>query len=298
MSTLVIIGAGMMGSAMSVPASDNGHLVRVVGTHLDREIIEHARKTSRHLTMKRELPKSNRYYQLEEMKEALEGADFVICGVSSFGMDWFLEQAVPGIPDRLPVLMVTKGLLDHPDGTLETFPHFLARRSSRPGRFSAVGGPCTSYELADRQHSAVAFCGEDALALRMFRDALRTDYYHISLSSDVTGVETAVAMKNAYALAVSLAIGLHEKEFGEGGALTFTGARRGPELARSLPAEWLVLESDAPDLAPEPYRGQINRPAYLPLIAAHLADLRGWSLAETAAITTGNARRVLGLHPY
>ena len=221
MSTIVIIGAGMMGSAMSVPASDNGHTVRVVGTHLDREIIVHARRTSRHLTMKRELPKSNRYYQLEELREALDGAYFVICGVSSFGVDWFLEQAVPSIPDRLPVLMVTKGLLDHPDGTLETFPHFLARKSSRPGLFSAVGGPCTSYELADRQHSAVAFCGEDAGALRMFRDALRTSYYHISLSSDVTGVETAVAMKNAYALAVSLAIGLHVKEFGEGGVLAY-----------------------------------------------------------------------------
>lgn len=92
------------------------------------------------------------------------------------------------------------------------------------------------------------------------------------------------------ALRMNFAIGL-------GGALTFTSARRGPELARSLPAEWLVLESDAPDLAPEPYRGQINRPAYLPLIAARLADLRGWSPAETAAITTANARRVLGLHP-
>ena len=93
------------------------------------------------------------------------------------------------------------------------------------------------------------------------------------------------------ALRMNFAIGL-------GGALTFTGARRGPELARTLPAEWLVLESDAPDLAPEPYRGQLNRPAYLPLIAARLADLRGWTAAQTAAITTANARRVLGLDPY
>lgn len=92
------------------------------------------------------------------------------------------------------------------------------------------------------------------------------------------------------ALRMNFAIGL-------GGALTFTGARRGPELARDLPGEWLVLESDAPDLAPEPFRGQLNRPAYLPLIAERLAELRGWSTAETAAITTANAQRVLGLHP-
>lgn len=90
------------------------------------------------------------------------------------------------------------------------------------------------------------------------------------------------------ALRMNFAIGL-------GGALTFANARRGPELAHALPADWLVLESDAPDLAPEPFRGQLNRPAYLPLIAARLADLRGWSPAETAAITAANARRVLGL---
>ena len=52
MATIVIIGAGMMGSAMSVPASDNGHTVRIVGTPLDREIIDHARTEHMHLTMK------------------------------------------------------------------------------------------------------------------------------------------------------------------------------------------------------------------------------------------------------
>ena len=43
MSIITIVGAGMMGSAMSFPARDNGHEVRLVGTPLDREIIEHAR---------------------------------------------------------------------------------------------------------------------------------------------------------------------------------------------------------------------------------------------------------------
>ncbi len=80
-----------------------------------------------------------------------------------------------------------------------------------------------------------------------------------------------------------------------GGPLTWPGARRGPEVLLSLPAEWIVLESDAPDLAPHPHRGEINRPVYLSLIAERVASLRGWSLAETARITTANACRVLGL---
>lgn len=82
---------------------------------------------------------------------------------------------------------------------------------------------------------------------------------------------------------------------GFGGPLTWPGARRGPEVLRQLPAEWIVLESDLPDLAPAPHRGQENRPEWLPLVGAAVAALRGWSLAETARITAGNARRVLGL---
>ena len=48
MKTITIIGAGMMGSALAFPARENGNEVRLVGTHLDREIIDCCRKTGRH----------------------------------------------------------------------------------------------------------------------------------------------------------------------------------------------------------------------------------------------------------
>lgn len=215
MSILTIVGAGMMGSAMSVPACDNGHTVRVVGTHLDREIIDHARATGEHLTMRRKLPAGIAFYQLEDLQEALRGADAVLCGVSSFGVDWFLQEVIPAIPDNVPVLSVTKGLIDREDGTLMPFPAYYKQNCPRLS-FNAIGGPCTSYELADRRHSAVAFCGDDPAILKRLKLMLATEYYHISLSTDVTGVECAVAMKNAYALGVTLAVGLLEKEEGIG----------------------------------------------------------------------------------
>ncbi len=221
MAVITIIGAGMMGSALSVPASDNGHEVRIVGTHLDNEIIEHARKTGRHLTMNRPLPPSNRYYRYEQIREALEGADLIVGGVSSFGVDWFADSVVPILPEGVPVLSVTKGLVHHGNGELETFPHYLARKTGRGISFNAVGGPCTSYELADRRHSAVAYCGNDPQELLRIRSLMETDYYHISTSTDVIGVECAVAMKNAYALAVSTAIGAIERYEGAGCVLAY-----------------------------------------------------------------------------
>lgn len=80
-----------------------------------------------------------------------------------------------------------------------------------------------------------------------------------------------------------------------GGPLTWPGARRAPQVLQAVPHEWIVLESDAPDLAPHPHRGETNRPVYLTLIARRVAELRGWNLEETGRITTGNACRMLGL---
>lgn len=217
MSVITIVGAGMMGSAIGMPASDNGHQVRMVGTPLDREIIGHARETGVHLTLKRKLPDTYRYYQIEELQEALLGADLLVCGVSSFGVDWFAEEILPVIPESLPILAVTKGMQDLEDGTLIPYPQVFKERSNgRKLSFNAVGGPCTSYELADHDPTEVCFCGDEIQTLRNIKGLFETDYYHISLSTDVTGVECAVAMKNAYALAVTLAVGLAEKREGEG----------------------------------------------------------------------------------
>lgn len=221
MSIITIVGAGMMGSAIGFPASDNGHEIRLVGTPLDREIIEHARRTGEHLTLRRRLPERFRYYQIEELDEALAGAELLVSGVSSFGVDWFLEEILPVIPETLPVLAVTKGMQDTEDGELIPYPHLYAKKLDRRLSLNAVGGPCTSYELADHDPTEVCFCGEDMEVLRRIKALFETNYYHVSLSTDVVGVECAVAMKNAYALAVTLAVGLSERTEGIGGTLHY-----------------------------------------------------------------------------
>ena len=217
MATVTIIGSGMMGSALAFPARENGHEVRLVGTHLDREIIDACRKTGRHPKFTKDFPAGVRYYQIEEMEEAVRGADLVIGGVSSFGVDWFGEFVLPKIPEEIPILTVTKGLLDTPDGRLLPYPAVWAERLAAMGRhpnLNAVGGPCTSYELVAHDQTEVAFCGHDRDTLRRLREIMQTDYYHISLSTDVVGIESAVALKNGYALGIALTIGLNQRAFG------------------------------------------------------------------------------------
>ncbi|MDL2206967.1 glycerol-3-phosphate dehydrogenase, partial [Eubacteriales bacterium OttesenSCG-928-N13] len=222
MSIITIVGAGMMGTSIGFPARENGHELRLVGTPLDREIIEHARATGEHKTLKRRIPDGFKYYQIEQLDEALLGADVLVGGVSSFGVDWFIENILPVIPQSLPVLSITKGMMDDEEGNLAPYPH-LYRDLIAPLKLNlnAVGGPCTSYELADHDQTHVSFCGDDIETLRFLKSLFETDYYHISLSTDVVGVECAVAMKNAYALAVSLAVGLSERIEGIGGTLHY-----------------------------------------------------------------------------
>lgn len=215
---VTIVGAGMMGSALAFPARENGHEVRLVGTHLDREIIDVCRATGRHPKFKRDFPWGVKFHPIEDLDEALRGADVVIGGVSSFGVEWFHEHVLPAVPEATPVLTVTKGLVDAPDGSLVTYPEHWERKLAERGlkrRISAIGGPCTSYELVAHDQTEVYFCGREPDVLRMLRDALSTPYYHISLSTDVRGVESAVALKNGYALAIAMTIGINQKERGK-----------------------------------------------------------------------------------
>ncbi len=82
---------------------------------------------------------------------------------------------------------------------------------------------------------------------------------------------------------------------GFGGALTFERAQRIRELARSVPLDSLVLETDAPDMSPSWCYRQRNSPAELPAIAAALARLRDLPLPELAAATSANLRAALRL---
>lgn len=217
MATVTIIGAGMMGSALAFPARENGNEVRLVGTPLDREIIDACKKTGRHPKFTKDFPDGVKYYQIEEMEDAIAGADMIIGGVSSFGVDWFGDAVLPQIPEEIPVLTVTKGLYDTEDGRLLTYPALWEEKCRALGKklsLNAVGGPCTSYELVAHDKTEVAFCGEDMAVLRRLKEIMATDYYHISLSRDVVGIESAVALKNGYALAVALTIGVNQREFG------------------------------------------------------------------------------------
>ena len=76
------------------------------------------------------------------------------------------------------------------------------------------------------------------------------------------------------------------------GIVTFKSARELQDVARWVPDERLLIETDSPYLAPVPYRGKINTPAYVPHVAARLAELRGVGVDRIATLTSENFTRL------
>lgn len=218
MKKVAIVGAGVMGSAMAWPLSDNGHAVNLVGTHLDGEIIHSCKENNFHPRLRRHLPGGVTPFFVEDIAVALDEVDFIVSGVSSAGAHWIGPTIGPFLKPDSKIIAITKGLEVNKSGELLILPDVIRSELLETVRDSvsiaAVGGPCIAGELAGRRQSCVYYGCREVEIARYFADAFRTDYYHIALTNDIVGLEIAVALKNAYALGVGVAEGMLKKAGG------------------------------------------------------------------------------------
>jgi glycerol-3-phosphate dehydrogenase (NAD(P)+) len=210
MKTVTILGAGVMGSAMCVPFHDRGLKVNLVGTHLDRAIIDSVAAKGLHPKLNVTLPAITALHHKAFDSALIESSDLLLLGVSSAGIDWAIEKLADVLTRSIPILMITKGMVAEPQ-SLATLPDYLQQALQKRLGFAppvaAIGGPCIAGELAVRRPTGTVIVSRDAALSRYLCTALATTYYQPRQSLDMIGVETCAAFKNFFAIAVGFAHG-------------------------------------------------------------------------------------------
>jgi TatD DNase family protein len=201
-------------------------------------------------------------------------------------------------PDRALSMM---GL--HPTSVKAGFREELAvlDRYFAERKFVAVGETGLDYywDLSFREEQIEAFEYQMELAIRyaipvVIHSRESTDDCIVMVKRKVqrglTGVFHCFGGSREQALKI-LDMGFY---LGIGGVLTFRKSGL-DDVMRGLPLDQVVLETDAPYLAPTPYRGKRNEPSYLPKVAEKLAEIKQLTEAEIAEITSRNAKKLFGL---
>jgi glycerol-3-phosphate dehydrogenase (NAD(P)+) len=208
---LVVLGAGLAGSAFCVPLADQGHDVRLVGTHVDREIIEALTAGGVHPRLRVALPRAVRPLPHERLEEALaDEVALVVIAVSTAGVPWAAERLAAALARVPPILLVTKGLAAA-GGEIRVLPALVeealrARRLDHQG-VGGIGGPCLAIELAARRDTAAVIAHPDAAIADRLIALLSAPYYHVRPSTDVVGVEACAALKNLVVMAIGAVMG-------------------------------------------------------------------------------------------
>lgn len=224
MAKIIVLGAGVMGSAFAQLLADTDNEVFLVGTHLDQEIIDSVLGDGTHPGLKVKLPENVRafyYTQLEDIVD--EHVRLIVFGVNSAGVDWAVARIGPLLKTAVPILMLTKGLAVQ-GHSLKILPQAVEEGLAHYGLngvpLAAVGGPCIAGELAARRQSSVVIACPDTALLDWLLNLVDASYYHARGSTDLIGVEVCAALKNFFTLAVGYAAGqLEQKGQAPNGAL-------------------------------------------------------------------------------
>ena len=217
--------------------------------------------------------------------------------VSACDMEAMLESE--NLLKEFPDLYFSFGF--HPEFSLEVGEKellFLERKLKSNNRIVGVGeiGLDYHYGKENRKEQILLFEKQLKLAEKYnlpvvihSRDATQ-DTYEILKKNDVRGVI------HCFSGSLEMALNYIELGFyiGIGGVVTFKNSNL-QDVVKKIPLSSIVLETDSPYLAPDPYRGQTNSSKYIPIIAAKIASLKEISINEVMQVTTNNAIKLFDL---
>ena len=213
MKKILVLGAGAMGSAFTVPCVDNNNDVVLVGSHLEDDAIDNIKKENNfHKILNCKLPKNLRVEKFKNFQDEIKTKpDLIVVGVNSKGIEWAGKEISKNYNSSTCILLLTKGLsvINNKFETLaEKFKLILANNNVTESSISAVGGPCLASGLVNRIKSNVVLANENKDVVKNIENIISTDYYSTEFSDDLLGVEICAAIKNIYSMIIGASEGL------------------------------------------------------------------------------------------
>jgi len=213
MTKIIIIGAGAMGSAFAVPCLENQNEVTLVGTHLEDDLIKKIKLNNNfHPALNIELPSKLKVEKYEKLNSIFEsGVDIIVAGVSSVGIEWFVNQILKNYKKNLPIILLTKGLAIEENELMtlsDKIKKLLGKKGHTEVNISAIKGPCLAAGLANKMRTGTIIANPDIKETELLRKIISTDYYSTEISDDLIGVEISSAIKNIYSMLIGASEGL------------------------------------------------------------------------------------------
>jgi len=213
MKRILVLGAGAMGSAFTVPCVDNKNDVVLVGSHLEDLVTENIIKEENfHKALNCKLPKNLKVEKFEKFQDEIKKKpDLIVIGVNSKGIEWAGKEISKNFNSSSSILLLTKGLTiinDKFETLVKKFSLILQKNGIKNANISAVGGPCLASGLANRIKSSVVLSNKKIEIVKSIRDIISTNYYTVECSNDLIGVETCAAIKNIYSMIIGASEGL------------------------------------------------------------------------------------------
>ena len=213
MKKIIIIGAGAMGSAFTVPCVENNNEVTLIGTHLENELIQNIKKNKNfHPTLQINLSPKLRIERFENLKAVIDnGVDIIVAAISSVGIEWFVNEISKFYKKNISIVLLTKGLAVI-DDELITLPEkikiLLKEKGHSKINISAIKGPCLAVELANKMRTGTVIASQNIKEAQFLKKIISTEYYSTEISNDLDGVELSGAIKNIYSMIIGAAEGL------------------------------------------------------------------------------------------
>ena len=202
-----------MGSAFAVPCVDNKNDVTIVGTHLENDLIEKIKSNDQiHPALKTKLSNDIQFEKFEKLQTILDqDLDVLVCGVSSIGIEWFVNQISKKYKKGIPIILLTKGLsiLDNELTTLsDKIRTLLSKDGHSEINISAIKGPCLAAGLANKMRTGTIIANKKVKEAQLLKGIISTNYYSTEISEDINGVELSGAIKNIYSMLIGASEGL------------------------------------------------------------------------------------------